>query len=544
MPEGLPDSIPALLRERCARYAARPAYMAFGTRLRFGRLLREAETFAAWLQAQGIQPGDRVGVLLPNCLAFPVAAFGTLLAGAVLAPLNPLYTRREIADSVRRLRPALIVASPMLATSLPEDLTCPVVGASLSDGHGWKGWGNPQVGARAFTARGVDPTRWCPSPPSHAGTGRVSPRRPRDAPGDRRVHRRSEVRPANAGKHAERGRAVARLVWGPATAAHPVRAGLTTLAALPLYHSYGFVTCALQGAAIGGCAVLIPDARRLGDIAAAWRHYPIEVFPGVNTLFRSLLAEPAFLAALARRRDDPAPLVTAGGMPLAEATAAAWKAKAGYPILQGYGSTETTSTVSCTEPGVDYDGCVGPPLAGTRARICNPAGESLPVGQVGELQIRGEQVSPGYWDGAEAGSHTADGWFRTGDFALQEVDGRLRLMGRLKELVIVSGFNVYPAEIEAFIQQHPAVAECAAIGVADERTGEAVVLFIVLRPDGLLEEVKRFAREGLTAYKRPRHCLAVDAMPKTPIGKIVKAKLAPLVETSADAHRPASEELQ
>ena len=543
MPEGLPASIPALLRERCARYVARPAYIAFGTRLRFGRLLREAETFAAWLQAQGIQPGDRVGVLLPNCLAFPVAAFGTLLAGAVLAPLNPLYTRREIADSVRRLRPALIVASPMLAASLPDDLTCPVVAASLGDGHGWK-----RRAIRKLAREPLPPEAWIPlvGVLRRSLTPALVESRPDDLAmlqatgGSTGAPKYARLTQANMLSAVEQ-----LLVWCGDRLPPPTRPrGLTTLAALPLYHSYGFVTCALQGAAIGGCAVLIPDARRLGDIAAAWRRYPIEVFPGVNTLFRGLLAEPAFLAALARRRDDPAPLVTAGGMPLAEATAAAWKAKASYPILQGYGSTETTSTVSCTAPGVDYDGCVGPPLAGTRVRICNAEGESLPAGQVGELQIRGEQVSSGYWDGEEAGSHTADGWFRTGDLALQEVDGRLRLMGRLKELVIVSGFNVYPAEIEAYVQQSPAVAECAVIGVPDERTGEAVVLFVVLRPGGMLEEVERFAREGLTAYKRPRRCLAVDAMPKTLVGKIIKAKLAPLAESSADTYRPASEELK
>lgn len=523
----LPACIPDLLRERAARFARRPAYIAFGTALSYRTLLRHTETLAAWLQAQGVQPGDRVALLLPNCLAFPVAAFGALMAGAVLAPLNPLYTQHEIADALGRLDPRLIVASPLLAGALPEDLDARVVSGSLGDGHGWK--------APLIRRAAKEPA---PRPGAILLASILErPRRPapqfRD-PGDLAMLQATGGS-TGAPKYARLTEAnlmsaLAQLLhWSrdhlpPATR----RRGLTVLAALPLYHAYGFIVCALETAAVGGCSILLPDARRLDDIAAAWRRYEVEVFPGVNTLFRGLLGSPAFRRALRRRRPrrgGPAPLVTAGGMALAEATAKAWREAAGYPILQGYGSAETASAVSCSAPGCEYDGCIGRPLTGTLARIRGAGGEALAPGQVGELQLKGDQISPGYWGGEEADAWTADGWFRTGDLALEEPDGRLRIMGRLKELVIVSGFNVYPLELEACLQAHPAVAECAAVGEPDARTGEAVVLFAVLRPGGRLEEVAAFAQERLAGYKRPRRYVQVEALPKTPVGKILKTGL-------------------
>ncbi|NWC92986.1 MULTISPECIES: AMP-binding protein [unclassified Pseudomonas] len=523
----VPVILPELLRQRCMRFHDRPAYIAFGTRLNFDRLLRHAETFAAWLQTEGVQPGDRVALLLPNCLAFPVAAFGSLLAGAVLAPLNPLYTRREVSDSLRRLQPKIIVANPLLANSLPEDLTCRVVAASLGDCHGIKAWP-----VRRLSGEPAPPHFWVslarilrrPAVAKHVNIEPGDLAMLQATGGSTGTPRYARLTQANLLSAMEQLLSWCQSRLPPASR----RQGMTSLAALPLYHSYGFVTCGLQNVAVGGCAILIADPRRLADIAAAWRRYPIEVFPGVNTLFRSLLAEPKFQAALNHRSANTPVLVTAGGMPLTKATATSWRFAAGYPILQGYGSTETTSAVSCSAPGTEYDGCVGAPLAGTQVRICDAQGLTLPAGNVGELQIKGGQVSPGYWDGERTESSLIDGWFNTGDLALLEPDGRLRLMGRLKELVIVSGFNVYPIEIEAYIQQHSGVADCAVVGVPDERTGEAIILFVVLRSGATIQDIERFAREGLTAYKRPRRYIAVDAMPKTPVGKIVKAKLMPL----------------
>ena len=188
--------------------------------------------------------------------------------------------------------------------------------------------------------------------------------------------------------------------------------------------------------------------------------------------------------------------------------------------------------MSCTAPGTDHDGCVGLPLAGTRVRVTDADGVVLSGVQVGELQISGEQVSPGYWDEQETDAHTADGWFRTGDLALIEPDGRLRLMGRLKEMAVVSGFNVYPAEIEALVQQHADVRECAAVAAPDERTGDALTLFVVLRAGGRASEVERFVREKLVGYKRPRQVVALEVLPKTSVGKIVKAELALLAQAA------------
>jgi long-chain acyl-CoA synthetase len=304
----------------------------------------------------------------------------------------------------------------------------------------------------------------------------------------------------------------------------------TTVAPLPLYHIYAF-TISLIVMETGGHTVLIPNPRDMDAFVRELERWQVSCFIGLNTLFVALCNRADF-----RQLDFSHLIVTiSGGMALTHDAADQWREVTGCEIMEGYGLTETSPAVSINPPGDVRVGTIGCPLAATEVRVVNPDDTDVEPGEAGELCVRGPQVMVGYWQREKetADAFTADGYFRTGDVAIQEPDGYLRIVDRAKDLIIVSGFNVYPNEIEDVVTSHPDVVECAAVGVADEKSGEAVRLFVVSRNDVLTDvDIRAWCKERLTAYKIPREIIFTHNLPKSNIGKVLRRKLK---ETDQDA---------
>jgi long-chain acyl-CoA synthetase len=305
----------------------------------------------------------------------------------------------------------------------------------------------------------------------------------------------------------------------------PITGQYTILCALPLYHVFAFISCGLLGARIGAVNILLPDPRNIAAVVDAFKQYRIHKFPAVNTLFAALLHQPEFL----RCDFSELCLSNGGGSAVQEAVARRWLAITGCPIVEGYGLSETSSGVTCNRTDSEvFTGNIGLPMPSVEIRILDDDGKALPAGASGEIAVRGPQVMAGYWlrPDETVKVMTDDGFLRTGDIGVIDEQGYIKLIDRKKDMIIVSGFNVFPNEIEAVVAGHPGVLECAVIGVADERTGEAVRLFVVRRDAGLsAADLLAFCSERLTAYKRPKSIEFIDALPKSNVGKILRKDL-------------------
>jgi long-chain acyl-CoA synthetase len=300
---------------------------------------------------------------------------------------------------------------------------------------------------------------------------------------------------------------------------------LTIVCALPLYHIFALTICALMGAHLGAMNVLIPNPRDIPGLIRTLSKVQINMFPSVNTLFNALAADPDFA------RLDFSKLVVSngGGMAVQRATAERWLRVTGCPVVEGYGLSETSPVATSNRLDLtEFTGTIGLPFPSTEISIRNDEGEELPEGSAGEICIRGPQVMAGYWNRPDetANAMTADGFFKSGDIGVMDERGYVRIVDRKKDMILVSGFNVYPNEIEQVVGMHPAVLECAAIGIPDERSGEAVKLFVVKSDPTLSEDdLTSYCRENFTAYKRPRYIEFREDLPKSPVGKILRREL-------------------
>jgi long-chain acyl-CoA synthetase len=305
----------------------------------------------------------------------------------------------------------------------------------------------------------------------------------------------------------------------------PVAGPLNIVCALPLHHVFAFVSCALLGLRMGACNLLIANPRDLKLSIKALQPYKLHIFPAVNTLFKGLLQHPDF----GLLNFSELLICVGGGSPLQAAMAEDWQARTGCAIVQGYGLSETSSGVTSDRTDTDhFTGTVGLPIPGVRIRILSDDGHDLPPGEPGEVVIHGPQLMRGYWnqEAETRAAFTPDGGFRSGDIGVMDAQGQLKIVDRKKDMIIVSGFKVYPAEVEAVVGSHPEVQECAVVGVPDEKSGEAVWLFVVRRDSELSEEVlDQFCAEQLSAYKRPRQVCFVEALPKTSMGKLLRREL-------------------
>ncbi|PXA84027.1 long-chain fatty acid--CoA ligase [Caulobacter sp. D4A] len=533
-------SVGQLFEHDAARFAQRTGFVSMGSGVDYGRALKDARAFAAWLQAAGVRQGERVALMMPNCLQYPIALFGTLIAGAVVVNVNPLYTPRELRHQLEDSGAVAIVVMDMFAHTLEQAIEGTalrqVVVTSMGDMMGLaKGtainvlMGHVEKLVPKWRLPGA--LRW-PAMMRRARRLKLSPVevRPEDLAflqytgGTTGLAKGAMLTHRNILANVLQGRA-----WIMTQIPPDQAVGNVTM--LPLYHVFSLTANLLMFVGVGGRNILIANPRDAKRVEWVLRKERFAGLAGLNTLFASLLKNDAF-----RGRDfSELSLTIAGGMATQRAVAEEWELVTGCPVIEGYGLTECSPIVCVGYVDLErpetmaFDGTVGLPVPSTEVRMRREDGSWCGVDEPGELCVRGPQVMKGYWNhpGETARVLSADGWLSTGDVAVMQADGRVRLLDRLKEMILVSGFNVYPSEIEDVVAAHPLVDEVAAVGVPDPVQGERIKVVVVARSAELTAEaVIAWCRERLTGYKVPRIVeFRVEPLPKTAVGKVLRREL-------------------
>jgi long-chain acyl-CoA synthetase len=517
-------SVRPMLEDAMQRYADRPAFRCFGRTLTFADTDRLSRAFAAFLQHRlGVRKGQRIAVMMPNIPAFPLALLGIVRAGAVQVNVNPLYTPRELEHQLNDAGVETMVIFTGVSATLAEIVGRTgikhIIAVSPGDGIGG-GLPAPPVDARLLTevigfadalAEGAR-LEFIPVPLKGddllflqytGGTTGVSK-------GAALAHRNL----------------VANCAQFRAFMGEALRPGQeVVVTALPLYHIFALMVNFLSCYALGAENWLVPNPRDMEGFVDVLKQARPTILTGVNTLFGGLLMQPRIKEVDFSRLH----LTIGGGAPVVPVTSERWKALTGMDILEGYGLSETSPVLTLNPPGGAFSATVGVPFPATEIKLLDDQDREVGPGEAGEICARGPQVMQGYWQKPEANAaaFTADGYFRTGDVGAFDERGFLRIVDRKKDMILVSGFNVYPNEIEAVAAACPGVAECACVGAADDKTGEMVRLFVVRTPDAALDEAGLIdhCRRALTAYKVPKQVRFVDALPKSNVGKILRRDL-------------------
>jgi long-chain acyl-CoA synthetase len=530
-------SLVQLLQASFAAHAAKPAFAFMGRRTTYAQWDAQSAALAAWLQQRGLRHGDRVAVMMPNVPQYPVAVAAILRAGLIVVNVNPLYTPRELEHQLRDSGAAAIVILENFAHTL-EHVAADVrpklvLVASMGDMLGF-----PMGAIVNGVVRHLKKMVPAYVLPGHArfadalAAGRGLRLQEVDAGPDDVALLQYTGGTTGVAKGATLthrnliANVLQSMEWNqPGLHKHHPEEQINTVCALPLYHIFAFTVVMLLSAYQGGMIILIPNPRDLPATLKELQRWRVHSFPAVNTLFNALLHHPDF------NKVDWSHLLISlgGGMAVQEAVARQWLEKTGCAICEGYGLSETSPSACCNPTDTDFfSGTIGMPIPSTEIVALDDFGAPLPLGQAGEIAVRGPQVMRGYWgrDEETAKAFTADGFFKTGDIGVIDAQGYVRIIDRKKDMILVSGFNVYPNEVEDVAMMHPGVLEAAAVGVPDEGSGEAVRLFIVRKDPALTEEtLKAFLAERLTGYKRPRHIVFRDELPKTPVGKILRRSL-------------------
>ena len=548
-PPGMPAEIDTeglgtlvdLFESSTLQFADRPAVTCFGASLTYAEMGAAARAVAAWLQSNGFAKGDRAAIMMPNVPAYAVAIFGILAAGGTVVNVNPLYTPRELAaqinDSGARVIFVLENFAHTVAAALPDITLDKVVIAGPGDGLGLKGRIVDLVSRHLKKA--VPPFRLPAGLAARLGTvvgqGRGVPAKPvQVSPEDIAFlqYTGGTTGIAKAAMLTHRNimvNVVQSQIWFRATDSAVRR---TMVTALPLYHIFALTCCFFFFMRSGGTCLLIPNPRDADGFIKTLAKSRFTHFSGVNTLFNLLNNHPKLGTVDFSHLD----YVVAGGMAVQKVVAARWKELTGSPIIEGYGLSETSPVVTVNPYGMtEWSGTIGFPLPSTEVAIRGADGAPVPHGQPGELCVRGPQVMKGYWKRPDETDRatTSDGFFRTGDVAVMETDGQVRIVDRMKDMILVSGFNVYPNEVEDVLACHPGVLECAVVGAPNDETGEMVVAHVVLRDESLgTEAIRTHARSQLTGYKVPRRVVFHQNLPKTNVGKVLRRVL-------RDEHPPA-----
>ncbi|HEY9279914.1 MAG TPA: AMP-binding protein [Eoetvoesiella sp.] len=528
-------SLVDLLDRACQAYGQRRAVTFMGSSLLYSDLDQKANDVAAWIQQQGLPQGSRIALMMPNLVSYMVIMLGVLRAGMVVVNVNPMYKARELEHQLADSDVALIFIFEKFASTLaavPKDAQPErAVLVSLGDLMGLKGhllnFALRYV-QRAIPAYQLDNAVRFSDVLRQGASGAFAPPAIgmddvailQYTGGTTGVPKGAMLTHSNLVANVLQVQAVARPVLGDAPG-QP----LTMLTALPLYHIFALTVCGLFAAHAGMCSVLIADPRNLRSIIKAWRSDPINIFPAVNTLFNGLVHQPDF----AKLDFSGLRLCFGGGAAVQRAVAEKWHSVTGLPLIEGYGLSET-SPVALVNPtnSTQYSGDIGFPLPSTEVVVLGEADRIVPYGETGELAIRGPQVMKGYWRQPDetASSFTANGFFRTGDIGIMSDQGRVRIVDRKKDMILVSGFNVYPNEVEQVVASHPGVLECAVVGVPSAETGEMVKLYVVKKDSGLTEQSLRdWSAERLTGYKRPHVIEFRNELPKSNTGKILRRVL-------------------
>jgi len=526
-------SIVDILEHSCNEFKDRMAYHNMGAELSYSELDYLTRNFAASLQGMGLKQGDRIALMMPNILQYPVALFGALRAGLIIVNTNPMYTARELRHQLVDAGAKAIVVVENFASVLEsirdevplEHIITTGVGDLLDF---------PKSLLVNFVLRYVKKTIPAWKLPGSVkfqdvlDKGKKLPLKPVNIAFEDVAFLQYTGGTTGVAKGAmlTHRNIVANLLQARAWLAQlDGESHETIITALPLYHIFALTANCLTFLYLGGSNILVTDPRDMPGFIKELGRHPFTAITGVNTLFNALLHTEGF----ADLDFSKVKMTLGGGMAVQKAVADQWKEVTGVTLVEAYGLTET-SPAACINPVTleDYNGYIGLPISSTEGAIMSAEGNFLPVGETGELCIRGPQVMKGYWQRPEATDEVlnADGWLQTGDIALMTEDGYFKIVDRKKDMILVSGFNVYPNEIEDVLALHPKVLEVAAIGVPDEKSGEAVSLYIVKKDPSLTkEEVIAFCKENLTGYKRPRYIEFMTDLPKSNVGKILRREL-------------------
>jgi len=538
-PEGVPaeidiDRVPSLVtlfEQACEKFADKVAYISMGRDMTYRQLDEASAAFAGWLQARGFGKGERVALMMPNLLQYPVALFGTLRAGCIVVSCNPLYTPRELEHQLKDSGATAVVILENFAHTLEQVLERTavrhVVVTPMGEMLGLKGM---LVNLVVRHVKKLVPRYRLPgaidfssalAAGRHHGWKRVALERDDIAflqytGGTTGISKGAMLTHANIS---------ANVIQSYHWIKPVIREGEECIVtALPLYHVFALTANCLTFVMVGARNLLICNPRDIPGFVKEWRQYPVTVVTGVNTLFNALLNDRDFASL-----DFSTLRITLGGGMAVQATVAErWLKVTGVPLLQAYGLTETSPAVTINPLDMrEFNGAIGLPISSTEVAIRNDDGD-VPHGQIGEICVRGPQVMKGYWQrplDTESVFH-ADGFLRTGDLGYIDAKGFVFLVDRKKDMILVSGFNVYPNEVEEAVAMHPGVIDVAAIGVADEHSGEAVKIFVV-RKDPAVDErtLVEHCRGLLTGYKVPKHVEFRDDLPRTNVGKILRRAL-------------------
>ena len=531
-----PDSYTSLVQildETFNKYRYKIAFTCFGKDMTYDEVDKQSKQFAAYLHSRGIEPGDKLAIMMPNILQYPIVLFGALRAGVTIVNTNPLYTPREMKHQFTDSGAKAIVIVENFAYHLESILSevpiKTVIVASMGElVGGLKG------GIINFVVRYIKklvPKFNIPNTVSvkHAikegANFTIKPHetKPEDVVALQYTGGTTGV---SKGAMLTNRNLVANMLQMRAACSVSVKDDGTEvgLCPLPLYHIFAFTVNCMGLFSMGARNILIPNPRDLPSVIKDVKKYRPTVFVGINTLFNALLNHPDFVAL-----DHSAmKFGLGGGMAINRAVAEKWKSVTGTPMVEGYGMTETSPCASCNPTdGTGKIGTIGVPLPSTEMRIIDDAGNPLGINEIGEIQIKGPQVMKGYLNRPDATDEVIkDGWMSTGDIGMMDEDGYFKIVDRKKDMILVSGFNVYPNEIEDVLAMHPMVLESAAVGVKDEKSGEIVKVFIVKKDQSLSEEeVLKHCRENLTPYKIPKLVEFRKELPKTNVGKILRREL-------------------
>ena len=547
-PDGVPadidpaayPSLNALIDESLARHRSKPAYVCMDRTMRFGELDERSRAFAAWLQSQGFGRGQRIAVMLPNLLQFPVAVAGVLRAGCTAVCVNPLYTPRELEHQLKDSGAEAIVILENFAATLQQVIARTAIRQVVLTSVG-EMLGPVKGRMLDFAIRHVKKmvpafelahvTRFGEA--LEAGT-RLPYRAMRMGHDDLAfLQYTGGTTGLSKGAMLSHRNVVAAILQGDAWF-QPVQdrlrerfgeEGGTALCALPLYHIYMLAVAFGLGMKTGTCQLLVPNPRDIPGLIAALAKYPVNTFPALNTLFNALANHPDFAKL------DFSRLLFAGGggMATQQAVADKWFKVTGVPLGEGFGLSETCAVGTINPVTLaEFTGTVGLPVPSCEVSIRDDDGNDVPIGERGEICLRGPQVMVGYWQRPDetARAFTPDGYFKTGDIGVFDARGHVKIVDRKKDMILVSGFNVFPNEIEEVVAAHPGVLECAAIGVPDGHSGEAIKVFVVKKDPGLTErDLQDWCAKQLTGYKKPKHLEFRAELPKSNVGKILRREL-------------------
>ncbi|MGK5032901.1 long-chain fatty acid--CoA ligase [Janthinobacterium sp. MDT1-19] len=537
-------SLVHLLEEAFQKYADRNAYVCMDKFLTYAELDTYSRQLGAWLQSRGLKKGARVALMMPNVLQYPVAIAAVLRAGYTVVNVNPLYTPRELEHQLNDSGSEAIIVLENFAHTLEQVLSKTavkhIIVASMGEMLG--GLKGMIVNFVVRNVKKMVPAYSLPNAMRFKQALALGSRM-KLTPVELSINDAAFLQYTGGTTGVSKGATLSHRnvianvlqseAWSGAALDQNSKEQMIVVCALPLYHIFALTACAMWGTRVGALNILIPNPRDIPGLIKELGKYKFNLLPAVNTLYNALVNHPDF----AKLDFSGLKIANGGGMAVQQAVNDKWLQATGVSIIEGYGLSETAPVATCNRAdSTAFSGTIGLPIPSTEIAILDDDGKEVPLGQTGEIAIRGPQVMTGYWNRPDetAKVMTQDGYFKSGDVGIMDERGYVKIVDRKKDMILVSGFNVYPNEVEAVIAAHPGVLECACVGVPDEHSGEAVKVFVVRKDPNLTQAVlAAYCKEQFTGYKRPKYIEFRDELPKTNVGKILRRALRDETKTAA-----------